>query len=488
MRKFKYLFVIAFIALAISPFILMPKFGFQAPESDASDVSMPTLKENGHYNLHYLKEAGDFFAKKFAFRNQLVTINSTLKSVLTHTSAQDNVIEGKDGYLFYATTLDDYEGKPTMSNRAVANAVYNLKLMQQSLAHDENGAINFRFTIAPNKNSLYPQYMPSGYKTNQETKNVTRFKKALKGSGVNYVDLYGIFNKRKEVLYQKTDSHWNNKGAALAQDRILSSLNKKHTNFTKLRYAVRHDMQGDLYKMLYPARKGTEKQIYYENSYQYKRTDDSHKNAIYTTTDDIYQTANKKKSGSLLMFRDSFGNTLVPFMADEYKNGLFLKGYRYELFQANSDDVMADDVVIELVERNLNNLALYAPVYTGQDVSGTFKTKKIHDDTATFSGTTESNYSEQMYHKLSGALNPKYAKTATTTYVHVYNKDESYIYPTYHVQEDLQGKNKDYGYGLYLDEMTVSAGTKYQVSVIYKRNGQYLETQALGSFKTQKGE
>ena len=129
MKKiYKVLFITAFFTLAITPFALMPFFGFQAAESDASDVSMPLMFEDHHFNSDYFTQLGDFFSKKFAFRQQFVTANATLMSKLTHTSAQANVIEGKEDYLFYGTTLDDYEGKKTMNDHQIANAVYNLKI------------------------------------------------------------------------------------------------------------------------------------------------------------------------------------------------------------------------------------------------------------------------------------------------------------------------------------------------------------------------
>lgn len=484
MKKiYKVLFITAFFTLAITPFALMPFFGFQAAESDASDVSMPLMFEDHHFNSDYFTQLGDFFSKKFAFRQQFVTANATLMSKLTHTSAQANVIEGKEDYLFYGTTLDDYEGKKTMNDHQIANAVYNLKLMQETLKDKDD--VNFTFTIAPNKNSLYGQYMPSGYKIQPSSRNATRLKQALKHSNVHYVDLYSIFHKRKEVLYQKTDSHWNNKGAALVQNKLLTAMHKQHTNFARLKYDIRHDMQGDLYKMLYPAFKGREAQVYYKRPFTYKRIDDKDRSA---TTDDIYQTKNKSKKGSLLMFRDSFGNTLTPFMAEEYHNGLFLKGFRYELTQAYSDDVNADDVVIELVERNLVNLSTYTPLAPGKDYEGAFKTAKINDHVSTFSAKTEANYTMDGYRKLSGHMNPKYLKKDTTTYVHVYSGDESYIYKTYHASEDLKGKYTDDGYGYYIDELALSPGKKYNVSVIYQNGKNYQETQALGHFTSAKGE
>ena len=37
----------------------------------------------------------------------------------------------------------------------------------------------------------------------------------LEDRGVRYLDLFTLFESQDEVLYLKTDSHWNNKGAFL---------------------------------------------------------------------------------------------------------------------------------------------------------------------------------------------------------------------------------------------------------------------------------
>ena len=56
----------------------------------------------------------------------------------------------------------------------------------------ENG-IKFVFTIAPNKNSLYGEYMPYYYQAFRSGEsNLGRLQKYLDSEGVNYVDLYGL--------------------------------------------------------------------------------------------------------------------------------------------------------------------------------------------------------------------------------------------------------------------------------------------------------
>ena len=77
--------------------------------------------------------------------------------------------------------------------------------------------------------------------------------------------------------------------------------------------------------------------------------------------DQRIETENPSKAGSLLMFRDSFGNSLYPFMAEEYGRALFSRSMPYQL--GLLEQTGADTVVVELVERNLDYLAVRAPVF-----------------------------------------------------------------------------------------------------------------------------
>ena len=76
--------------------------------------------------------------------------------------------------------------------------------------------------------------------------------------GVNYADLFSVFRAHANVLYYKTDSHWTNRGAALAHDYLMNTLGLPHTSFTDEEYTTERSHSGDLYQMLYP--KGTQRE------------------------------------------------------------------------------------------------------------------------------------------------------------------------------------------------------------------------------------
>ena len=68
------------------------------------------------------------------------------------------------------------------------------------------------------------------------------------------------------------------------------------------------------------------------------------------------------------MFRDSFGNSLYPFMAEEYGSALFSRSMPCQL--SLLDQTGADTVIFELVERNLDYLATER-LLTGTPPQGT---------------------------------------------------------------------------------------------------------------------
>ncbi|WP_297345664.1 hypothetical protein [uncultured Mobiluncus sp.] len=74
-----------------------------AEDPDATHKTFP---------LAQLKQAGDYFESHFPARGPMISATATLKSRLFHTAANNQVIIGSDGWLYYAATLDDWDGAP----------------------------------------------------------------------------------------------------------------------------------------------------------------------------------------------------------------------------------------------------------------------------------------------------------------------------------------------------------------------------------------
>lgn len=345
----------AFLAACFIPGVGM--FFQKETHTAANQILAPAPKmrqPDGSWNPDVLKETTDYVADHFAFRQELITANAALDAALFAVSAEDSVTMGKDGWLFYQETLADYLGTEPLSPRQLFGAAHTLALLREYAA--SQGARLF-VTIAPNKSSLYPEYLPPIGTPLSTERDVNRLIPFLEAEKVPYIDLFGPFQDQNEILYYRTDSHWTTRGAALAHDHLLEGMGiTDNPRFFQGSYRAGEPHRGDLYEMLFPAGTQTEPDEIPEQPWTF-----SYVRQPRSAEDQWIETQNPARNGTLLMFRDSFGNSLHPFLADSYGRAFFSRSMPYQM--SFLEQTQADTVLIEIVERNLEWLALHAPVF-----------------------------------------------------------------------------------------------------------------------------
>ena len=354
-RLIDILFILLFLVLCLIPSLGMLVFGESEASANEILTSRPSVQNrDGSFNTELLSDFSDYIADRFAFRQEMVTAWSAINAKIFSGSVEEQVILGSDGWLYYRETLDDYLGRG-MSDEELEYAAKNLALMQEYV---ENQGAAFVFTIAPNKNSLYPEHMPSTYPNGHSSANAERLPALLEQFGVNYVNLFDAF-RNEDLLYFTTDSHWNSQGAALAADHILSGLGMESSYFSgSFTNPVSH--RGDLYEMLYPAGTMTEPDPQLSSGFSYIfENDPNGGNAI------TINTTAEGREGTLLCWRDSFGISLYPYLAENFGTATFSRASAYDLSQIEM--LGADTVIIELVERNLEQLITASPVFAAPE-------------------------------------------------------------------------------------------------------------------------
>lgn len=300
---------------------------------------------DGNWNPDFLSDTAAWFSDHFFLRQELISTGNWLKANLLAASGADNVILGSDGWLYFGETLPDYTGIEPLSQRELFCIANNLALLAE---YAESTGKDFLFTVAPNKNSLYPAHMPSCGAVAQ-TRDVQRLFALLNEMQVPYADLYDAFGAEEEILYFAHDSHWNSKGAALAAD-VINAAYGVESNYFSDSFSGSAAHTGDLYEMLYPAFPDPETDLVYGGNLRFTYTGSA------TKPDSITLQTQGQGSTRLLAYRDSFGNLLYPYLADSYGSARFSRSTAYDL------TLEADHVLIELVERNLRYLITYLPV------------------------------------------------------------------------------------------------------------------------------
>jgi hypothetical protein len=295
-------------------------------------------------------------------------------------SPTNDVIVGREtsgeDWLYYQGTANDYLGSNLMSDDELLKAANNLAKMQSTA--ETNGA-KFLFVIAPNKNSIYPENMPSNYLETEAATNSERLMPYLEAKNVNYLNLFEVLRKAKEdaaananantnatasaseqdtqnLLYFKTDSHWNNKGALIASNAICETLGIEPLD-NPSEWISRTDHLGELESMLYPTASALEADSYYggiNDEDNLTGVSWSYTNNVQSTFDETITTSGMG-TASMLVYRDSFCNALLPYLATQSSEAYFsrLVPYDTELISKLNPDY----VIVERAERHLNFFA-----------------------------------------------------------------------------------------------------------------------------------
>lgn len=351
-QKFAYsAFTALILLLCLIPslgMLLVPQGGEAGGNQALSRA--PSLRDaEGNWNPRYLSQLQDYAGDNFYLRQEMITAWSALNAGVLGSSITEDVVLGKDGWLFFADTLPDYTGQSPMTDWEIFSAARNLALVSE---YCESRGARFLFTVAPNKNSLYPDSMPA-VPQNDLRSNADRLAEALEREGVEYLDCFALFRGQEETLYFKTDSHWNGRGAALAADALNGAFGRSSDYFAGP-FSSQEAHKGDLYDMLYPAGEELEADQVYGKELDFEY------DAPIRSAENLTIMTHGGGEGSMLMFRDSFGNNLYPYLADSFGSALFSRSMPYRLDLIAQRE--ADYVAAELVERNLRYLIQNVPV------------------------------------------------------------------------------------------------------------------------------
>ena len=360
MKKWeKIAFVAAASAALLIPVYTMPFVGQTSANAEKRELAaFPALIEDGELNTAFFEGVGDYLADRFTFRTQLVEMQSDLKGAFD-VSSEEDVILGTDGWLYFQKTMPDYTGETYLSDYQAARLQKVGDLMAEYVK--SHGA-TFALTVVPNKATVYPDNLPYYYRV-PDSYEVTKpdcdsptplyvLNQALADSDW-YVDMTAALTANTDtLLYHKRDSHWNNLGARVGYDALMSAVGGNAGAYADTPYRIETVWDGDLDALLGSSYK--DEQAVWQTDFTYDYT------SRYRSEEDILITTEcADGEGHLVMFRDSFANALLPLLAQQYATATFSRALPYALNLTAIEE--ADTVIVEIVERNLTNLLAYAP-------------------------------------------------------------------------------------------------------------------------------
>lgn len=350
MKKTAYIiYVVAAFAVLLTPLIGMAVQGSDESlaQSEKRDLApmAKLLNDDGGLNVAYFGDLGAWFEDHFGFRNEMITANSQLRRATTGSTNGDEVLIGRDGWLYYRGTMHDYLGRELMSQRELFDAAHNLRLMQNYV---QSRNCTFLFAIVPNKNSIYPEHMPANYKNGSNT-NAQMLIPLLERDGIQAICLTDALRAARDTVYFERDTHWNGLGALIGYNEIMDALALEHEDYSDAQWIRREDHAGDLDQMLVPSAWTAETDYYLDTDFTF-----TYDEKPEYMRDPLIRSHCDTGEGRLYMFRDSFGDAIIPLFSQHFRAATYSMYTPWNLPEAASDP--GTDVVIELVERNLTDL------------------------------------------------------------------------------------------------------------------------------------
>ncbi len=365
-KAFKLIYIILFVLICAAPLALMPFVKNDAKIEKRELTKLPKFMEGDRLNLSFSTTFESWFNDRIPFRAELLSAANFIKADTLH-APSSNVIDGKDGWLFYGEEGQGYMNTNAMTDAQINAAAITIDLIEECV---ETKGGHFTFVPAPNKASVYGEYLPYCY-TKAKENNLSRLTDKLKELDVNFVDMKEVLTEQKDKgLYHRRDSHWNYQGALIGYNAIMDSLGKDHKTYEDADYKKEKTWRADLDKLLYPKGGFMDYQYNYDidftdftftfpmNAFDAKGTLENFM-SDKEQGDDKFQTANSNVTdgSNLYMARDSFGRAVLPFFIDNYSTTTFKRTASPDL--ATLQD--GTDLVFEIVERNLKNIINTAP-------------------------------------------------------------------------------------------------------------------------------
>ena len=167
-----------------------------------------------------------FVSDRLPFRDRLLGAKARVNLAFGKLLNPGVVVLGKEGWLFFGNSvgrgIDQYRGLLTLDGCGLSEIQNYFTEIQRTAAQ---AGIPLVIAIAPDKHSIYPEFLPDGL----SRKGYSPADQIMAGPlGAQILDLRPVLLDAKATsphpLYYKTDSHWNEFGAYLSYRAIMERL------------------------------------------------------------------------------------------------------------------------------------------------------------------------------------------------------------------------------------------------------------------------
>ena len=358
--------IILFLIIIGIPYIL---WFFLSGFMDSENYEKRELAERPVFDWRRIDEFSidveNYVNDYLPFRNQMIRFNNVLEYYVFDHSNNENVIIGKDGWLFYkeseeSSSMECYKGTNLFTEEQLQQMLDNLLMTRDNLAVR---GCEFVLFIPSNKERIYAEYVPDYYgEPAEEYATLQLVEYIREHSDIRVVYPYEAMMEAKAalggevLLYHKTDTHWNELGGYVGTSELLKELGIEMSALKdeNIRIEQKEDVPGDLADLLNLGDSIDPGKAYTVEGYDMS---DVEVVQMDTSMDIVHKNKNKDPR-RFFMIRDSFGIAMVNPIASQFNYS-----YTIPIFHCTEDLIEEQDpdiVVLEVLERYVNRLLTFS--------------------------------------------------------------------------------------------------------------------------------
>ncbi len=323
MQKSSPLSIFVFLGFIGSFFLL----SFFLPDIDFSENENRYLKDFPVFSMNTLldgtfsQELDIYTSDQFPFREVFVSIKSNTELLI---GKQEN-----NGVY--------YTNQETLIDQFKVNELQTLHTNLQAIQDFSTQiSIPTYLCIIPSQNDIYSYKLPKYAPYTSEKELLLDIQHQLINSNISTISLYeALWNHREEYVYYNTDHHWTSLGAFYSSEAILHSLGKDISTTSSLQptivssdfYGSNYSKSGfrnikpdviNIYTPNVPIKiyNGSSFELDFLYQEAYLETKDQYN--YFLGGNHPYVTIDGTGSESLLLIKDSFANSMIPFFIDSY--------------------------------------------------------------------------------------------------------------------------------------------------------------------------
>ena len=319
-------------AIFLIALLLLTSFSKKSDFSESENrelASLPNFSLASILDKSFMNGFDTYFSDHFFGRSFWVNLKSNIELISLKKENNSILLTEKD------TLVEDLK-KP--DERKLAQNIDGILRFKE-----KNPDAKIYTAIAPTACDIYGEYLPYGKKTWNQKEVLNSFYNDISSASFG-IDLYSTLSAKKDqYIYYGTDHHWTSLGAYYAYNQIASSLDFKP--YEKSSFDIEHATDSfygtfssksnisvkpdtiDIYKPAKPESTVTEVVVNngktvktYSDLYfrEWLSKKDKYSVFLGQVQPEITLKTNVQNNKKLLIFKDSFAHSLVPFLALHY--------------------------------------------------------------------------------------------------------------------------------------------------------------------------